>query len=54
MRWDVTAAALRDVRGDGMFSLGVRNHRQGADRILHLWSREATSTARRPRLLVER
>lgn len=52
LRWDVTAEALAEAAGDGLLSIGLVSAREGGERILHLWSREATVAVRRPRLLV--
>ena len=52
MRWDVTVEALAALAGDGLLSLGLRSDREGAERTVHLWAREAAGAELRPRLLV--
>lgn len=52
MRWDVTSAAIAEASGDGRLSLAIRSQREGSERIVHLWSREAADEQLRPRLIV--
>lgn len=41
LRFDVTERALEAAAGDGLLSLALTSEREGSDRILHLWAREA-------------
>lgn len=52
MRWNVTAAVLDAIAGDGALSIAVRSERSGAPRIVHLRSRESPNVEGRPRLVV--
>ncbi|QDU83219.1 hypothetical protein Pla163_03170 [Planctomycetes bacterium Pla163] len=52
LRWDVTAAVLDALDGDGTVSIGLQSEREESTRILHLYSRESGDPDRAPRLVV--
>ncbi|MCA9319494.1 MAG: DNRLRE domain-containing protein, partial [Planctomycetes bacterium] len=52
MTWDVTNEVLGQLAGDGVLSLALSSGREGSDRILHLWAKEAPNASARPRLVL--